>query len=347
MTTPQPSGVNTYSPKIRDQSLVRRFLAQHGRGYIALSIIDGVPGTIVSDQSKPVDPDPGSLTLQVWFDDVTNQFPPAVPGVSLFTVTQDQITRTGPGAFYYEIGPPNTSYRGTLTAQWGYTINGVAFTFMDFLQIQGQMPFYDSLNQQEQSIVEQVTFMLGDAFDSTEGGPQLIEPFQTHYDYERIAQMERIAVTRFNLMSTFSNPPSTYGVGPGTQTVPAQFAGLMVLGTYLETVRHLIRSYVEMPAFQGANVTYVDRRDYFDRWNQVLQSEWPEYQLMVRNAKIGMLDLARGPMLVGGGIYGGNANGLFIAGGYAAQTRSFRFYPAAPAISWGASAHGSGFPSAL
>lgn len=339
MPITSPSGTAIYSPKIRDQSIVRKFISQGGTGYIALTIMAGVPGTAVSQQAAPVDPDVDTIALTVYFNDVTAEFPVAAPGTQIVTADHTEITRTDVGMFYYEIGPALTQYRGTLTAVWSYAIDGVSFTFTDHLQILEPMGFYDTLNAQEQSIVEQVSFMVGDIFDSTEGGPQLIEPFQTHYDYNRLAELERLAVTRFNLMSTFSNPPSTYGVGPGTQTVPLQAAGLMVIGTYLELVRHLVRSYVEIPLFQGTNVTYVDRRDYYQRWQSIYQTDWPEYQSMVRAFKIGQLNMARGSLLVAGGIYGGSALGVFQAGTYAAQVRSWRFYPAAPAISWGATSH--------
>lgn len=342
MTTVEPSGSGVFSPKIRDQALVRKFVAQNGRGYVALNIVSGGPGGPSGGGSVSVDPDPGTLTLQVWFDDVTTEYPTSqgnARGTQIVNVTQGSITKTGTGLYYYELRPPNTTYRGVLTAQWGYQVNGVAFTYLDHLQILEQMPLYDSLNEQEQSIVEQVSWMMGDLFDSTEGGPYLIEPFQTHYNYERLAQLEKIAVTRLNLMSNFNNAPTQWGIGPGSQTVPANFAGLLVIGTYLELVRHLIRSYTEMPNFPGTNVTFTDRRDYAQRWQTVFQQDWPEYQQMVRNAKISLLNMSRGSLLVGGGIYGGSSMGIFQAGTYASQVRSWRFYPAAPAISWGATGH--------
>jgi hypothetical protein len=96
---------------------------------------------------------------------------------------------------------------------------------------------------------------------------------------------------------------------------------------------------VEIPAFPGTNVTFVDRRDYFQRWQTIYQTDWPEYQQMVRNFKVGQLDLGRGALLVAGGIYGGSALGVFQAGLYSSQVRSMRFYPAAPAIAWGATSH--------
>lgn len=319
-----PSGINTYSPKIRDQALVRKFLSQGGTGYVSINVFDG---------ANSVDPDPDSISLKVWFNDVTAEFPSSDDprGVVIIDVDSAQISREELGHFYFDIGPQYTQNRGVLTAQWTYSVGGTEFTFFDYLQVLEQMPFYDSLKESERAVVEQVSWMLGDMFDSTEGGPYLVEPFQSHFNYERIAQLESIAVTRFN---TMAYPVTNYGVGPNNQTLPAQFGGIGVIGTYLEVVRHLIRSYVEIPLFQQMNVTYTDRRDYFQRWQTVFQMEEQEYQHMVKLAKRSLLQLGRGSLLVQGGLYGPSAN-LFITSMYSSQVRSFRFYPAAFAIAFG------------
>jgi hypothetical protein len=327
MPITNPSGVEVYSPKIRDQSIVRKFLSQGGRGYVAIDITDG---------AVSVEPDANSLNLQVWFKDPAAHQGDDPRGSRILNVPMAQIHREDVGKYDYAIGPPNTSYRGTLTAQWSYTVGGVAFTYNDHLQVLNPMPLYDSCSESEKSVVEQVSWMLGDMFDSTEGGPHLIEPFQTHFDYERIAQMQKMAATRMGLTGF---PIRNWSIGPGVEPIPQDFGGLMVLGTYYEVVRHLVRSYTEIPALQGMNVTFADRRDYSMRWQQILSTEWPEYVQMVKMAKRKLLSLSRGSLLVAGGIYGGGATGVFKAGTYAAQVRSWRFYPAAPAISWGATQH--------
>jgi len=87
------------------------------------------------------------------------------------------------------------------------------------------------------------------------------------------------------------------------------------------------------------NVTYTDRRDYFNRWTQIWQSEWPDYQRMVKMQKRSLLSLAAGSLLVAGGIFGANS-GLFINSMYSSQVRSFRFYPAAFAVQFGSGGFG-------
>lgn len=319
-----PSGVNVYTPKISDQALVRKFVALNGMGYIGLTIWNG---------QDPVDPDPGTLTLQVWFNDTTLEYPISDDprGVQVINITADQINKVDVGKYDYAIGPQYTGNRGVLTAQWTYQVNGVELTFSDYLQILDQMPLYETLTDTEKSLVEQVSWMLGDLFDSTTGGPHLIDEFQTHFDYERIAQLAQIATTRFNYIGF---PVTTYAFG-GSASGAGQFNGLLVIGTYLEVVRHLVRSYVEIPTWQQMNVTYEDRSQYMARWKSVLDSELPEYQQMVKMAKRQLLQLGRGALLLSGGYFGsGGGRGLFMFSPMNAWLRGFRFYPAAPALSF-------------
>lgn len=320
-----PSGINIFSPKIADSALVRKFVSQNGRGYVGVNIYDG---------RDSVDPDPGSIGLQIWLNDISNALlapPNDDRGTLVATIGAAEIQKEETGKYYYDIGPALTGNRGVLYVQWTYSVNGTQFTFNDYLQILDQMPLYDSLNTFERSVVEAVSWMFGDLFDSTEGGPYLIEPFQTHYNYERMAQMALLAVNRLNLIGY---PITNYGFGPGSQNPPPGWQGLVVFATYLELVRHLRDSYVEIPLFQQMNVTYTDRRDYMTRWSQIYQSEWPDFQRMVKMQKRSLLNLAGGSLLVHGGIFGPNS-GLFINSMYSSQVRSFRFYPAAFAISFG------------
>lgn len=360
----EPSGVGVYSPKIRDAALVRKFVSLGGRGYVAISIQDG---------ATSVDPDPDTLQLAIWFRDVSGSEPTNPYGIQTTVVTADSITKDSTGHYYYYLGPEVTSNRGLITVVWSYAVNGETFSFTDHLQVLDPMPLYDSLSEQERSTVEQVSWMFGDLYDSTEGGPHLIEEFQTHWGYERIAQLMAIAVARMNLIGNYANPPTTWTVGhggvgssssnqqvtevtrpdgstllmystsggssAGGSAVPGAFAGLVVLGTYIEVLRHLRDSYTEIPNRPGMDVTFTDRRDYWNRWTANLQYEQQNWEMMVRKAKMSLLNLSRGSLLVAGGIYGGSSGGLFQVGTYAAQVRAWRFYPAAPAISWGATRH--------
>lgn len=369
----EPSGVSVWSPKIANEALVRKFISLGGSGYVAIAIQDSSTGS----QAAAVDADPESLGLAIWFmDPLSSPLPTNPYGTQVATITASSITRTGTGQYYYDLGPSLTANRGLITAIWTYTVNGTPFQFTDHLQVLDPMPLYDSLSDADKMTVEQVSWMFGDLYDSTEGGPHLIEEFQTHWGYERIAQMMSIAVMRMNYIGNYGNAPTTWAVGNGvgatytipsqqvvnTQTlpdgtvntvtyythsstsggtggVPTQMAGLVVLGTYIECMRHLRDSYTEIPDRPGMDVTYTNRRDYQSRWSQNLQTEEQAWEQMVKRAKMSMLSMSAGSLLVAGGIYGGSSLGVFQAGTYAAQVRSWRFYPAAPAIMWGATSH--------
>lgn len=323
----QPSGAGVYSPKIRDQALVRKFVSQYGHGYVAIDI---------RSATGSVDADPGSVRLKLWYKDPADDTPVSNDPRGVEVLDTTAVNHPGTGKYDFSIGPEHTAQRGALTAEWSYEINGDEFKFIDNLQVLNHMPIYDSLDEQRRSIIEQVSWMIGDFYDSAEGGPHLIDEFQTKFDYERIAQLMARALVRMN---TTGFPVTNWTIGVDTPTSqvgypPSDFSGLLAIGTYLEVIRHLRDSYVEIPNRPNMNVTYTDRRDYSQRWAQILASEWPEYVRMVKMAKRKMLNLGRGSLLLAGGIYGGNATGLFMYGTYVSQTRAFRFYPAAPSVSW-------------
>ena len=316
------TGSEVFSPRITNQSIVRRFVSQGGRGYLSIDI-QGADGS--------VEPDTDSLHLGVWYRDVSGATPVDPRGDQVLDLTTADIHRADTGLYDVEIGPENTGNRGVLTAEWTYQIDGKDYSYTDNLQILNRMPTYDTLTDAEKLVVTQVSWMFGDLFDSTEGGPYLVEPFQSHFDYERIAQLMSVAVTRVN---TTGYPVTHWGVGGDGQAVPANFSGVIVLATYYEVIRHLVRSYTEIAAKVGLNITYLDRRDYMQRWQSILSSEWPEFTGMVKLAKRELLNLGRGALLVAGGYFGGSVRGPFIPGGQAMTARSFKFYPAASAIGW-------------
>lgn len=317
-------GPEVYSQKLISSAKARKFVSQNSRGYMALSV--QTPG------GEPVDPEPGTLTLKVYLN-LLDGSATDPKGNLIVDVSMDTgIIRDDVGKFHYDIGPQWTANRGLLTAEWNYEANGGVFEFQDDMQIQEQMPYYDVMRDDTKLLVEQASWFFADLFDSTTGGPWLNENFQSHFDYNRIAFLMQQALMKVNVTGY---PVTSYGVSPDDPKIPANFSQLTLWATKLEAIRHLIVSYTEQPDFRNMQTTYTDRRDYADRWRAVLEEEKPEFTSAVKMAKRGLLRLGRGSLLVGGGIYGGSARGFYVPGIYASQTRSFRFYPAAPAVSWG------------
>lgn len=322
-------GPEVYSQKLVSQAKARKFVSQNGRGYLAIGILDR--------DSKPVDADENSLSLKVWLDSL-NGSTSDPRGTLIIEAGADDITRDDKGKYRYDIGPSHTGQRGLLSVEWTYTVGGTEFTFQDDMQILEQMPNYEALNDKTKLMVEQASWFFADLFDSTTGGPWLNENFQTHFNYDRMAFLLRIATMKFNVIGY---PVTHYGVLQTDKSIPDNYTDLMLWGTKLEAMRHLITSYTEIPDFRNIATTYTDRRDYMTRWQAVLQEEKPDYERSVKMAKRSLLKLGRGSILVSGGIYGGSTRGsMYIPGLFAAMTRSFRFYPAAPSVSWGAQAFG-------
>lgn len=324
-----PTGDFIYSPSLRQTSVVRKQISRFG--------IDRI-GIRVTGSSGAVDADASTVHLNIYQESNFDDQDPIGPLI----ITADEgvdIDHPDPGVYTYTITPPVTNIVCLLKAVWTYQVDGVNLTYTENLQIRDQMPTYDGFSDAEKGAVQLITNLFADAYDSTTGGPHLIEEFQTKFTAERIAQLLNWAVQKFNMTK---QPLTNYVLSsPGTAgNFPPNWYGLLIMGGYLEVLKHLIRSYVEQPDIRNADVAYVDRRDYFDRWQSVLQMEQKEYDEMLTLVKRKLMGLGSTSMLVSGGIFGGSGSGgLFVAGAYAAATRAFRFYPAAPSVSWGGFFH--------
>ena len=325
-------GSEVYSQKLISQAKVRKFASQNGRGYLSIGIVDA--------DRKPVDPDNNLVRLKLWRNDLSDPTAEDSRGdlvMDTFAPNTPDPVRDDVGKYHFDIGPAYTDRRGLLSAEWSYAVAGTAFTFTDDVQVLEQMPNYELLSEQTKLMVEQASWFFADLFDSTTGGPWLGENFQTHFDYDRMAFLLRMATMKFNVLGY---PVTRYGVAKDDSAIPANYTDLILWGTKLEAIRHLMTSYVEIPDFRNIATTYTDRRDYLQRWQAILEEEKPEYQKAVKMAKRSLLSLGRGSLLVSGGIYGGTARSIFVPGMYAAMTRSMRFYPAAPSVSFGNQAFG-------
>jgi hypothetical protein len=170
-------------------------------------------------------------------------------------------------------------------------------------------------------VVEAVWLRFADLFDSPTGGPHLQVYFQTRWNRGRIAQLLQIAMQKLNLMA---QPHMTYAVDDKFPLT--QWGGLLDELTYIEALKHLIRSYAEQPMAEGVAVSRMDRRDYMQRWQEVLALETEDARPMTENFKIAHMGLSKPRVLASGGVYG-NYGPTRIAGSAAARPRYWaRFY---------------------
>lgn len=325
MTSPNvPSGVFVASPKSYYHSITRKQIARYSSQILGLVIQGLVNGEVVS-----ISPDPNSIMLQL--DGQTDPNTQNPPGDLTLTATESTgIMRNTDGTVTYFLQPSQITGYLFITATWSYTVQGSLFNYVDYYQVVDPMPIYESLTQTQQQAVEQTNWMIGDLYDSTEGGPHLMEEFQSKFGYERLAQLLLIACQHLN----YTSIPLTYFVigSQQGQQLPDKWIGILQWAHYIEVLKHLVRSYTEQPSIEGGpQVAFTNRRDYLQRWQSILQEEEPDFKHAVRMFKRKQLNLGSGAYLVAGGIFG-SAEGFFRSS-YSATARAARFGP----ISWVAS----------
>lgn len=233
-------------------------------------------------------------------------------------------THEGIGLYETRLTAEESSTVGPYSVHWTYDLDGSPEQYTTYLQVGEVAPDYDRLTPGLKEVVDSVYIRFADLFDSPTGGPNLQTYFQSHFGRQRIAQLLRIASGRLN---TMAQPSATFTVDGPTPSFPlAQWGSLLETSLYLEVLRHLVRSYVEQPAFIGGNVTRLDRRDYMDRWQSVLRDEEDIFKGQLDVFKISMMGLGKPKVLVSGGVYGRYGPTRF-AGSVAARPRYYaRFY---------------------
>lgn len=233
-------------------------------------------------------------------------------------------THTALGMYETQLTAEESSVVGDYTVTWTYDIAGVADTYATYITIGEVAPDYDRLAPDLKDLVDSVYIRFADLYDSPMGGPNLTTYFQAHFGRQRLAQLLRIAAGRLN---TMSQPFQSFTIDGPTPSFPlAQWGSLLETATYIEALKHLVRSYVEQPAFVGGNVTRLDRRDYMDRWQSVLRDEEAMFKSQLDVFKISMMGLGKPKVLISGGVYG-RFGPTRLPGSAAARPRQWtRFY---------------------
>lgn len=207
---------------------------------------------------------------------------------------------TGVGIYETLMSSAETSTPGMYQVVWTYSISSSAQTFAGLLEIGESSAAYDALEVGYKGVIESVYIRFADLFDSPDGGPHLQVYFQTKFGRGRMAQLLGIALGRMN---TIAQPHMTYTLDGNTFPI-AQWGPLLEAMLYIETLKHLIRTYTEQPDAVGLVTARLDRRDYMDRWKTVLEMEQKDLTLQMEGFKIAHMGLGRPRVLVSGGVYG-------------------------------------------
>jgi hypothetical protein len=213
----------------------------------------------------------------------------------------ESATRTGVGQYQITLSSYQTDTPGYFTLVWNFEISSNPQQVDTYFQVGAENPDYDILPQPMKDIIQITWGRFSDMFDSPQGGPHLQVYFQSNFSVGRLAQLLNIALGYLN---TMAQPYTTFTLTNAATFPYWQWGPLLEQGLYIETLKHLIRSYTEMPSLPGVTVSLADRRDYIDRWSSILQMELPMFKSQLDTFKISMMGLGRPKVLVSGGAYG-------------------------------------------
>ena len=277
--------------------------------YVSQFAMD-ISGINIIVSGQPHDPD--SNAVSVTMQDAL--------GANVFT---ESATRIDVGKYQIQFTSAQTSNPGFYTLVWNFHINAQAQQTKTWVEVGAHNATYDNLPDPMKDIIETTWIRFSDMFDSPQGGPHLQVYFQTNFSRGRLAQLLKIAVGYLN---TMAQPFANFSV-EGAPIFPyLQWGPLLEQRLYLETMKHLIRSYIEQPLPTGVNVARMDRRDYIDRWTKMLTHDEDDFKSQLDVFKISMMGLGRPHVLVSGGVYGAYGP-TRLPGSAAARARFWsRFY---------------------
>lgn len=146
----------------------------------------------------------------------------------------------------------------------------------------------------EDKTVDRAWMKLEDLFDSDLGGPWLRD--RTVKSFNK-GKMRRLIPDAIYYINNVDQPVTAFDETsfPYTGHSPLLSQALLV-----ESIYHLMRSYVEQPQPVGQAITYFDRRDYLTRWSTVLQGEEKKLQDWLAIFKLQYTNFGSSALLVGG-----------------------------------------------
>jgi hypothetical protein len=217
------------------------------------------------------------------------------PDGTIFTATPVSLAETLASILYTD-----TAQSGLYTTQVTFTLNDpnstrrstvLSFEVVDPLET--SVSVLTDTNQQK--CVERAWMKLEDLFDSELGGPYLRDRTLATFNIDKMA---RLLDDAFYNINNFYQPATGYTVSNWPYDSQSPLLSQAVL---VESVRHLMRSYVEQPAPMGPGTpTYFDRRDYLNRWQMIFTIENDRLNMWMDLFKRDLQGFGHTSMLVGG-----------------------------------------------
>lgn len=225
----------------------------------------------------------------------------------------------GSGVYSVTLSSVQTQTLGFYRVVFTYEVDATEHLYVFEIEIGRSTPEYDILLPEWRRVVEGTWSRFGDTFDSPFGGPNLQTYAQSKFGRGRIAQLLPGAMTTLN---TASSPHKVYEFNGSFPF--DRWGDLLEHALYIEVLKHLVRSYVEQPeTILGTSVSRVDRRDYMNRWQQVLDSEERSFQDDLDRYRHAHLGLGNFSVLVSGGGYGRLGPHVNAGGGGASAARGY------------------------
>lgn len=251
--------------------------------------------------------------------------PPAVSLVREGTTAPEwtrQAVRDSLGTYSVLLSSAETQTPGLATLRWDYATDTIAQTYGLDIEIGPTAPAYDALAEDWKTLVEGAWVKFADLFDSPYGGPHLQVYAQTRFNRNRMAQLLGDALGNLNAASS---PHASYAMN-GQDFPMVEWGNLLTESLYIEILKHLVRSYVEQPeVILGTAISRLDRRDYMQRWQEILTIERDEFERDLTRYRKAHLGLGNFSVLVAGGAYGNWGPEINPGGVGAAAARGY-FY---------------------
>ena len=182
-------------------------------------------------------------------------------------------------------------------------------------------PFNIPPPTEPQLVAEEVWLRFEDTFDSVEGGPILRDYTLSHFDVKKIERFIPEALLDINVQM----PPTQYSISYFAKPLGnGEINPLMPLlskGVMCKVLLHMVRSYIEQPVPQGAQIAYEDRTRYAQAWQSAYTVEREDWISMVRLYKRQELNLGHSALLVGS-----KAGRLFFNGTWRTQNIGRGFF---------------------
>jgi hypothetical protein len=224
---------------------------------------------------------------------------PEAGGPPVFSRNADH---TASGTYQTTLQGYDTENIGHFMLTWAFRVDDQPRIEQTFIEVGENDKAYRALDPDLQAVVEQTWIRFADGYDSPVGGPVLQTYFQSHFNRNRLAQLLQLALNRLN---SYSQPFQSFNLADPGKFPVARWGSILEQALYIETLKHLIRSYVEIPLTEGAgNFLRMERRDYQIRWSQILEQEEGEFVRRISIYKMSFMGLGRPRVLVSGGVYG-------------------------------------------